>query len=55
MAASLPSRVGLRPPAARRADRGRTNVVGTLRVIDHAADVVGGVFVPAWVEVRVEE
>lgn len=33
----------------------RVEVVGRLRVIDHKPAVVGGVFVPAWVEVRVAE
>jgi hypothetical protein len=33
----------------------RVNVVGTLKVIDHGAAVVGEVRVPAWVEVRVSE
>ena len=33
----------------------RLNVVGRFRVIDHKAAVVGTVFVPAWVEVRVSE
>jgi len=33
----------------------RVGVVGVLRVIDHAPCFVGPVFVPGWVEVRVEE
>jgi hypothetical protein len=30
-------------------------VVGKLRVIDHDAAVVNGLFAPAWVEIRVEK
>jgi len=33
----------------------RVGVVGVLRVIDHAPYFVGMVFVPGWVELRVEE
>jgi hypothetical protein len=33
----------------------RIEVVGMLRVIDHAPCLIGMVFVPGWVEVRVEE
>ena len=33
----------------------RIEIVGDLRVIDHAPCVVGTVFVPGWVELRVEE
>jgi hypothetical protein len=33
----------------------RVGVVGVLRVIDHAPCLVGTVFVPGWVELRVEE
>lgn len=33
----------------------RLIVGGTLHVIDHPADFVNGIMVPAWVEVRVEQ
>jgi hypothetical protein len=33
----------------------RVDVVGVLRVIDHAPVVVNGIIVPAWAERRVEE
>ncbi len=33
----------------------RVKVLGVLRVIDHKAAVVNGVFVPAWTEIRIEE
>jgi hypothetical protein len=33
----------------------RVGVVGVLRIIDHAPCLVGTVFVPGWVELRVEE
>jgi hypothetical protein len=32
----------------------RVRVVGVLMVFDRKADTVGGVFVPAWVEVRIQ-
>ena len=33
----------------------RVEVVGRVWVIDHGPAVMGGVFVPPWVELRVEE
>jgi hypothetical protein len=33
----------------------RVRVVGVLKVYDRKADTVGGVFVPAWVEVRIRQ
>jgi len=36
-------------------ERRRVGAVGVLRVLDHAPCFVGTVFVPGWVEVRVEE
>ena len=39
-----------------RVDEGkRLTVVGVLRVIDHGPYAVGGVPVPAWAEVRIEQ
>ena len=33
----------------------QTHVIGRLRVIDHPPALVNGRFVPAWVEIRVEQ
>jgi hypothetical protein len=48
--------VMLRGDRLKDVDRGkRLRVEGALRVIRHPAEVVAGVEVPAWVEIRVEE